>query len=150
VTLVEILLSLALLMVCLMPVTTLIVDAARSTHGGQRRLVWELRTQRHQAELATTTYDALVSRSGAEFPIALGDPAEDEYRQLKSDLKEETRVVELSPGLALATTTLRWTDPATGGTKRQVIAKRLLARPTLSLEARAPFEGSARPDRALP
>jgi hypothetical protein len=142
--LVEVLVAAALLVGVGLPVIRLAIGSARGAKWGTWRLVAELRARRAQAEVLTTTYDVLVRFQAQDWPVELGDPTDDpEYARCVERMVHRTCVHEVEPGLALAQTTIRWLDPATGNRPRSETVSRLICRPTLALEARYPLRSQA-------
>lgn len=129
----EILIGITLLLFVAAPLVTLAVRTRGTAVGTVQRLSAELRVRRYTAEMATTTYNALLLTLKRRFPLDLEppDPA--------AAWQEDSRVTEVEPGLLALTATVRWIDRSTGNRSREVTARRLLACPTLSLQARFPM-----------
>lgn len=136
--LVEAVCALALLAAAAWAVVTLIVGSVRSSAGASRRMVLEMRARRHLVAAAGAP-DGPVVRSGgrASEVTVLSDPLDATgYLESTDLLEEETHLSELEPGLSRITTRLRWKDRATGSA-REVVAHRIVERPTFGLEHRS-------------
>lgn len=133
---VEVLVALVLLALLTLPLVDLMLAAGRTTSGGNQRSILELRARRHQAEIATTTYETALTATGGPFPVMLGNPNDlDGHGKYLRDIRETTTVKEVVPGLMLSATTIAWDDAATRRL-HEVKLERLYVDPTLSLKAR--------------
>lgn len=132
----EVLVALVLLALMMVPLVDIMLAAGRTTSGGNQRTILELRARRHQAEVATTTYETALSVAGQPFPIVLGNPADvDGHGKYLKDIREATVLEELTPGLMVAETAITWDDVSTRHV-HEVKVDRLYVDPTLSLKAR--------------
>jgi hypothetical protein len=141
IVLIDGLIGIVVLALLLLPLAGVTTGTTRQVRGVDQRLVLELHARRTQAELLTTTYEALASNPDVNWVVNLGEPAQgagyDEYR---SGSSETTTVSELTSGLLVIKTVLEWPDLTPGGRKRTVVIKRILNRPTTSLLTRVPLK----------
>ena len=128
----------ALLVSMTLPLVDLVTENARATRVLARRIVLELRARRHQAEAASTTYDALVNAAALPATLAEPDGAE-AYAEEVRGVDEGTQVAQVAPGLAEVRTRLAWTGPEHRGGGTQLTSTRLIADPARSLRLSWPL-----------
>ena len=137
ITLIEVLVAAAVLVVLTLPLIDMISENARAVASLTRRVVLELRARRHQTEAASTTYAALMS-AGGELPVSLAEPVSAEsYFEHVHAVDESCEVREVSGGLAEIRARVSWV-PQSGG-PREVLSRRLLCDPTYALRLAYPM-----------
>ena len=133
---VEAVIAMVMLALVTVPLVDIMIAAGKTTSGGNQRAILELRARRHQAEIATTTYDTALSVAGQDFPIQLGNPADqDGHGKYLQGIHETTQVAEVEPGLMESTTLISWDDVATHHV-HEVKLRRFYADPAHALKAR--------------
>lgn len=133
---VECVVAILVILILVGPLIGMISSSTRSGQVGSRRLVLHLRARRHQAEVVATSFHVLAASSG-EFPSTPLEPSDSSvYSAHVADLTESTRLQSVAPDLLQVETSIRFAEPAVRGLVRTVRVRRLVASPTVSLEAR--------------